>query len=206
MGIYQKVCKRRANGFSFKILLVAVLVLAVLAAVLVPQYQVFKQKESLKKTLYTVALLRSFAENYYIEHHALPQTLQDLPLTYEGCTVDKWPVRMTCGNYSYRINGGENGKIPYVAASPLPDALNSDRLQGREIVYIAPLRITQESYPGLEGSSAQAYCVAPVYDKLSNRTCKSLASGPQLSSAEIWPFLKGGRNTYPTDLVYTEKQ
>ena len=168
-------------GFTLIELLVVVLIIGILAAVALPQYQVAVLKSRLATTMSGVKAIAQAAELYYLANGEYPNddiTLLDIS-DFNGCTPEGGG-RLNCGtSIQYDYNAG-----------PDHETLNSwDRVEGRvgqlnngsfsrKVVYIQYL----EHSPSQAG---QRICEAFDNTAISHQVCKSLGG-----------VLIGGTNQY----------
>ncbi len=74
--------KKMRNGFTLIELLVVVLIIGILAAVALPQYQKAVTKSQLYSLVPIVHSLRLAQENYYLEHGQYADSLAELDVSY----------------------------------------------------------------------------------------------------------------------------
>ncbi|WP_428898258.1 type II secretion system protein G [Parelusimicrobium proximum] len=90
------------KGFTLIELLVVVLIIAILAAVALPQYTAAVEKSRATEALLNVKALAGAADRYYLQNDAWPVNFGDLDVSIgNGCTSN------VCvhGKYAYKFNG-----------------------------------------------------------------------------------------------------
>ena len=85
------------HGFTLIELLVVVLIIGILAAVAVPQYQKATEKTRYLEMITISKTLSKAIEYYYLETGEYPQYWQELPIEISGCVADQNPLGfLTC--------------------------------------------------------------------------------------------------------------
>ncbi len=80
--------KNRKAGFTLIELLVVVLIIGILAAVAVPQYQKAVDKSRMGQALVWAKSLTDAERAYYLANGTYTQSLEELDLSFPGCTKD----------------------------------------------------------------------------------------------------------------------
>lgn len=153
-------------GFTLIELLVAVLIIGILAAVALPQYQAAVAKSRLAAVMPLAKALKDSAEQYYLAHGAYP--------SYEIEELDfDWPESKKIGQGLLRkadvavqyLSAGRAGRKDVAVFT----------LSGDTIINAYGFYLDFSDQPGL------VYCGAYTMNKAANNVCKSLGGkNPQL--------------------------
>ena len=167
--IYQKKTKSiktrvkgRLGGFTLIELLVVVLIIGILAAVAVPQYQVAVAKSRLGAIQTNVKAIAEASELYYMANGAYaPDDITVLDISeMSGCT-QLGAGNMQCGNYRYDYNAGGI----WTSESRVDGCICPDG--ARTICYLQYLAHSPSR-------ADQRYCQAADDSPLSHKVCKAM--------------------------------
>lgn len=167
--IYQKKTKSiknrvkgRLGGFTLIELLVVVLIIGILAAVAVPQYQVAVAKSRLGAIQTNVKAIAEASELYYMANGAYaPDDITVLDISEMSGCVQKGTGNMQCGDYWYDYNAGGT----WTSESRVDGCIYSNGT--RTICYLQYLAHSPSR-------ADQRYCLAYDNTELSHKVCKSM--------------------------------
>lgn len=95
------------KGFTLIELLVVVLIIGILSAVALPQYQKSVEKSRIMALMPSLRTLKDSLELYYLANGRYPNdSLADVDISIQGCKSEG-EGQLNCGNSCLNYNGGE---------------------------------------------------------------------------------------------------
>lgn len=161
------------SGFTLIELLVVVLIIGILSAVALPQYEAAVMKSRVGAVMSNAKTLKNALELYYLENGSYPDdTLEDVDFRIDGCTLGT-NGQLYCGKTMYDYNGhstdGENKVWGYV---------NKDGSTTSPRIGFG-FSLDKSATPG------KMYCyVADAADAVAVKTCKTMAKAEV--SGTLW--------------------
>lgn len=151
------------KGFTLIELLVVVLIIGILAAVALPQYQAAVAKSRLATLMPIVKNLKDGAEMYYLANghypfHTMSDVLGKIGVSLPGNCV-KGNRGATCGDQSYSLSLTDRASSTYMLFAQGYD-------KDAQIGYL--MYLDHSNLPG------KVYCLARSTNKPANNACKSM--------------------------------
>ena len=98
--------ENKMKGFTLIELLVVVLIIGILSAVALPQYQKAVEKSRIMALMPNLRALKESLERYYLENGQYPaDSVTDLDIDIGGCSVAA-AGNVICDGYCFNYNGG----------------------------------------------------------------------------------------------------
>lgn len=148
------------QGFTLIELLVVVLIIGILSAVALPQYQVAVAKSRLGAVMSQVKTMKQAAEAYYMANGSYPNdTMEELDISFPNCQSIGSGICKT-GNYIF----------DFLSHGNVPEWLDTAgyTVNGAELVNSYHLFLDNSDKPGV------IYCGARTGNETAQKVCKSL--------------------------------
>ena len=164
--------KYNRRGFTLIELLVVVLIIGILAAVAVPQYQLAVVKSRASTILPILSSLAQAEENYYLANGAYTPTMANLDITVpDNCTdISNGTAQKiwACGDFKIDIMSGGKG---HISAAYCPGHLSSPT----ECSQASDFQITF-NLSHSEDNPGHKYCKITNNSKLGEKICSNFAN------------------------------
>ena len=143
------------QGFTLIELLVVVLIIGILSAVAVPQYQLAVDKARFTEMQIIGKKLSEMIELYYLSTGKYPDYWADLDITIPGCTETKNPqFDMTCQKSRWDLNPGSFSGWDSLTRSGKADENGSFNPDGNNFLYYHYFKYTDQYAEKFRGKTA----------------------------------------------------
>ena len=141
-------------AFTLIELLVVVLIVGILAAIAVPQYQIAVWKSRLTAILPLMNALKDSQERYFLEHGKYASVLTDLDMQFPG-NCEPWKNMWFCGDEYMIDNAVRNGEsLGYITMKFCPGITDHNTCQDNRLlslVFYYKNKTSSTSYPDYVG-------------------------------------------------------
>lgn len=147
------------EGFTLIELLVVVLIIGILAAIALPQYQVAVAKSRYTQLIVGASAIKKANQLYYMANNVYSRDMKELDLTLSGCEV-------SADGRSCKLT--KNGTT--VATCTLDDSNSAADASWQAQAYCAG----DDLFYYLHMYDEKSFCFAKGTNKIANKVCKSL--------------------------------
>ena len=167
------------QGFTLIELLVVVLIIGILAAVALPQYQVAVLKSRLSTTMSGVKAIANAAELYYLANGEYPNDdINGLDISALSGCVPGGASWLNCGDIRYDYDGGTAWQTQQQdRVDGIVGGLNSNNTFTAKVTYFQFLNHSPTH-------AGERLCEASDRSQLSHRVCKSMG-GELISGSSV---------------------
>lgn len=116
----------KKGGFTLIELLVVILIIGILSAVALPQYEKAVAKARFTQLVMAGKTLKDAAEAYYLANGDYPQRWTDLDIEYPGCTNVGGRYLLQCDKFVVDLFSGANVNLVFYDTSHVEGAAGMD--------------------------------------------------------------------------------
>ena len=163
---------KNSSAFTLIELLVVVLIIGILAAVALPQYQVAVLKSRLAPIMANVKAIVNSSEVYYLEHGEYPDDndITGIDIGMDGCQIktNKYKGTFYCPTAEYDFGmSNEDQMVVGFLKNPAENIINDANYAG-----IAYIQYPQNTLPTNKRNTRE--CWADTTNSIANKACLSL--------------------------------
>ena len=164
------------SGFTLIELLVVVLIIGILSAVALPQYNAAVEKSRLVRMMPNVKTVKNALEVYRLANGEYPpDRVSDLDVTIDGCVLDSPGGEIHCAQEWYNYEGGAPKTDDYFTAFPAPYR------ESYAAYYMVFLDYARSGFGG------QIRCVVGNKNpSVGHQVCKSLGGEPLSAGSTVY--------------------
>ena len=165
---------KNSSAFTLIELLVVVLIIGILAAVALPQYQVAVLKSRLAPIMANVKAIVTSSEVYYLQHGEYPDDddITGIDLGIDGCVIatSKYKGTFFCPTAEYDFGYSNEDQMVIGFTKPKMENLLSE--QKKDYLGVAYVQYPQRALPANKRGTHE--CWAETTNTVANKVCLSL--------------------------------
>jgi type IV pilus assembly protein PilE len=178
------------NAFTLIELLVVVLIIGILAAIALPQYQVAVAKSKLTAVIPKTKALKDAAEMYFLNHGNYTDSVAILEdINFPDCTPSGSQGWLSCGYTAYDISSGIREGNSYTFGYDAIGYILTQKNDNTKPILNFYSIVTNHSQSAYKN---QTFCGAKADDNVANKVCQSLG-GTFFKNANLYPTVANGQ-------------